>query len=220
VQVERSFGFVDLCAFTEFSERFGDEQAVLVLADLRAAVRQIAARRGVRVAKWLGDGAMCTCTETGPLVGLALELGAHLNASGSRLMLRTGLDLGPAIMFEGDDYIGRAVNVASRLCDIARPGQVLATYDVSRRVPAWCDTRSLGPRPMKGFKHPVEVFRLDIEEGPDMIVDPVCHLCLPLNAGLLGAEDDEGQKLYFCSVACSEAWQQERRSPALPPRLR
>jgi class 3 adenylate cyclase len=32
-------------------------------------------------------------------------------------------------MFEGDDYIGRSVNMASRLCDRAKEGKVLATAD-------------------------------------------------------------------------------------------
>lgn len=207
MQVERSFAFIDLCGFTEFCERFGDEQAVLVLADLRAAVRRVAARRGVRVAKWLGDGAMCTCTETPPLIGFALELGAVLTASHSRLSLRAGLDVGPVIMFEGDDYIGRAANVASRLCDIAQADQVLATSAVSDRVPSWCDSRSVGVRPMKGFEQPIEVFRLGPAEGPDMVVDPVCGLRLATSAGLT-VVDTDGDSIYFCSPACAEAWQE------------
>ena len=44
--------------FTAFTERFGDERTVVVLASFRTRVREIAARRGVRVTKWLGDGAM------------------------------------------------------------------------------------------------------------------------------------------------------------------
>ena len=39
--------------------------------------------------------------------------------------LRAGLASGPVILFEGDDYIGKAVNMAARLCAVAKPGEVL-----------------------------------------------------------------------------------------------
>ena len=38
---------------------------------------------------------------------------------------------GPVILFEGDDYIGTAVNLAARLCDIAAPHEVLATPSIT-----------------------------------------------------------------------------------------
>ena len=41
------------------------------------------------------------------------------------LSLRGGLASGPVILFEGDDYIGSAVNMAARLCDAARDVDVL-----------------------------------------------------------------------------------------------
>ncbi len=56
MRVERCFAFVDLCGFTAFIEHYGDERTVVVLADFRTRVREIAARRGVRVTKWLGTG--------------------------------------------------------------------------------------------------------------------------------------------------------------------
>jgi class 3 adenylate cyclase len=46
-----------------------------------------------------------------------------------RLALRAGIASGPVILLEGDDYVGRAVNLASRLCDNAAAGQVLAADD-------------------------------------------------------------------------------------------
>ena len=54
MRVERCFAFVDLCGFTAFVEHFGDERTVVVLANFRTRVREIAARRGVRVTKWFG----------------------------------------------------------------------------------------------------------------------------------------------------------------------
>ena len=59
-------------------------------------------------------------------------------------------------MFEGDDYIGRATNVASRLCDAAAPGQVLATREVVSHVPRWVAAGETSLYPAQGFDRPLE----------------------------------------------------------------
>ena len=51
----------------------GDERAVDVLTAFRALLRDICSRRGVRIAKWLGDGVMLVCVETRPLLETMLE---------------------------------------------------------------------------------------------------------------------------------------------------
>ena len=74
VRVHRNFGFVDLSGFTALTESQGDERAVSVLSSFRALVREICSRRGVRVAKWLGDGAMLVSVEGTPLLAATLEM--------------------------------------------------------------------------------------------------------------------------------------------------
>jgi adenylate cyclase len=125
-RVERSFAFLDLSGFTALTDQQGDEEAVGVLTLFRNAVRGVAGFNGVRVAKWLGDGAMIVSIETEPLIEAVLEIESRIEGAGSILALRAGLAVGEVILFEGDDYIGRAVNLAARLCDIAGPGEVLA----------------------------------------------------------------------------------------------
>src|SRR5690242_5386082 len=126
MRVERCFAFVDLSGFTAFTEHNGDENTVAVLARFRGQVREIAARRGVRVTKWLGDGAMLSSADTTAVVAMVIELAEMLPES-VPLGIRAGLANGAVIMFEGDDYIGRPANVAARLCDSAASGQILAT---------------------------------------------------------------------------------------------
>ena len=74
VRVYRTFAFVDVSGFTALTEREGDEHAVEVLSAFRALLRDICSRRGVRIAKWLGDGVMLVCVETRPLLAAILEL--------------------------------------------------------------------------------------------------------------------------------------------------
>lgn len=200
--MERCFGFVDLCGFTAFTERHGDAKTVLVLAELRTMLREVAARRGVRVVKWLGDGAMLSATTVDAVVGLVLEVRHRLSGSAIRtLELRVGLDAGPVVMFEGDDYIGRSVNLASRLCDAAGAGQVLTTPAVAIAVPAWVQTRVVPPILLPGFAEPVEAMELDVactEPGDESVVDPVCGLRIPASAAVVVPGGDR-----FCSVACA-----------------
>lgn len=74
MRVRRTFAFVDVSGFTALTELKGDEDAVEVLTTFRCLLRYICGRRGVRIVKWLGDGAMLVCVETAPLVAAVLEL--------------------------------------------------------------------------------------------------------------------------------------------------
>ena len=74
MRVHRSFAFVDVSGFTALTELDGDEHAVDVLTAFRALLREICSRRGVRIAKWLGDGVMLVCVETPPLLATIIEL--------------------------------------------------------------------------------------------------------------------------------------------------
>jgi class 3 adenylate cyclase len=138
--VERSFAFVDVCGFTAYCDRHGEQAAIEVLTAFRAATRDVVGRRGVRVAKWLGDGVMLVGTAPSPVVAVVVELVGRARAIG--LDTHAGVAAGPVLMFEGDDYVGRTVNLAARLCDAAAPGEVLGAVDDDDR-PDW--VHSTGP---------------------------------------------------------------------------
>ena len=204
MRVERAFGFVDLCGFTEFTDRHDDASVVVVLASLRTALREAAARRGVRVVKWLGDGAMLSSTMPDALVALAIEIDIRMSVEAPPLPVRIGLAHGPVIMFEGDDYIGRAVNLAARLCDRAEPHDVLAAGDMATCGPPWVTNRSVGTTEVRGFRDPLEVWSLGLapSDRPDAepVVDPVCGLAIPRAMAIAG---EDGAS--YCSPACAEA---------------
>jgi class 3 adenylate cyclase len=159
MRVERTFAFVDLCGFTAFTEAQGDERAVAVLADFRACVRQVASDYGVRVAKWLGDGAMFVGVDQEALVSAVLEVERHFDEIQAPLALRAGMAAGPVILFEGDDHIGTAVNLASRLCDIASAHEVLATPSIHAR-PDWAIVEPARAVQIAGFSQRMPVMRL------------------------------------------------------------
>jgi adenylate cyclase len=214
VRVERCFAFVDLCGFTAFADRRGDDAAVAVLTALRTALREIAARRGVRVVKWLGDGAMLSGTDTSHVVALVVEITAQAGAGTIPLPLRAGLAEGPVIMFEGDDYVGRPANVASRLCGAAEPGQVLATPAAAAGAPAWVAAGDATPYAIPGLDRPVEAVGLRVAPGEHRVTDPWCGLDLPDVPGLVTGVAADGRVERFCSDACATAWGDARLGAA------
>ncbi|MEX2294190.1 MAG: adenylate/guanylate cyclase domain-containing protein [Acidimicrobiales bacterium] len=157
-RVHRTFAFLDLCGFTDFVDEHGDAGAVRELQELRCAVREVAPLFGVRVEKWLGDGLMLVGVESEPLVGAALAI-EQRHSGDARLKLRGGIASGAVILLEGDDYVGRAVNLASRLCDIASPGQLMAAQD-GLELPEWVMTEQHDAVSVKGMGGQVSVVAL------------------------------------------------------------
>jgi adenylate cyclase len=70
---------------------------------------------------------------------------------------RVGIHAGPVVFQEGD-YFGRTVNLAARIADYARPGEVLVTQEV---VDAGdldgVGLTSIGPVELKGVPEPLSL---------------------------------------------------------------
>ncbi len=134
LNVTRTFCFADLSGFTAFTRDNGPHAAVGLLGQFRRIARNVAAKRGVRVAKWLGDGVMLVGTDAPPTIAS----GAHLvhEFSDSEIQVRVGIATGIALLFEGDDYIGEPVNLAAKLCAAAHPDQILAVAEPAD-LPDW-----------------------------------------------------------------------------------
>lgn len=153
LRVFRCFAFVDLCDFTQLDDRYGDDVAVAELRGLRTAVRAEATNWGVRVDKWLGDGVMLVGVEVEPLVRAVVAVFRAVAGRGA-LPLHGGVAGGPVILMEGDDYVGRVVNLASRLCDAAGPGQFLCTAETVSGFD-WLPVLGTMTEQIKGFADPI-----------------------------------------------------------------
>ncbi len=164
-RVDRTFGFVDISGFTTFIDTHGDAAAVIALADFRLVVRELASYHGVRVDKWLGDGAMFVCVDTAPVVQAVLDIAARLETMEFPLQLRAGVASGMVILFEADDYIGMPVNLASRLCNDANAGQTLVTKDVAAVLGADVDKVDIGMIDVRGLADRVQVMSVSRAEA-------------------------------------------------------
>ena len=141
--------FLDLTGYTRLTEQFGDEAAADLAARLSGLVQTTSGRHGGRPVKWLGDGVMFVFREPAGAVRAALEM---VDTARREEMppAHVGLHAGPVLFQEGD-YFGRTVNLAARIADYARQGEVLVSQDV---VDACADTelsfREIGPVELKG----------------------------------------------------------------------
>src|SRR5438132_10558225 len=162
-RVTRTFAFIDLCGFTDFSDSHGDDAAVAELVKLRASVRAAAPLFGVRVDKWLGVGVLLVGVDREPVVAAVVAIGLRVADTGE-LPMRAGIASGPVILLEGDDYVGRAVNIAARLCERADATEILAARH-GLVLPEWVEEDDVPAMAVKGMAEPIEVIALSASEG-------------------------------------------------------
>ena len=150
-----TFLFADLVGFTALSIERGDEEAANVATRFQLEVRALAASHGATVVKSLGDGAMVRAADAGDAVRLALEL---TNGIDGLPPVRVGVNTGPAVERDGD-FFGSSVNLAARLSEAARGGEVLltdATRSAARRRRTRLEER--GARTFRNTRDPVVVY--------------------------------------------------------------
>jgi class 3 adenylate cyclase len=141
--------FLDLSGYTRMTEEGGDEAAADLAGRLRTLVRRSSQEHGGESVKWLGDGVMLYFPDPGDGVLASLDM-VERAADEDLPPARAGIHAGPVVFQEGD-YFGRTVNIASRIADYARPGEVVVSEQVVESAPE--DSLSfteIGPVTLKG----------------------------------------------------------------------
>jgi adenylate cyclase len=157
-------GFVDLVEFARTSGSMQTDDLGRLLGRFEGLASDIITEAGGRVVKLIGDEAMLVFpTPEGAAQG-AIEL-VDACAVGDLPSARAGLSLGP-VLARGGDYFGRAVNLASRLVDVAPPDTCLAD---DRFAEALADNLALAIEPhgrqrLKGLGS-VHAWRLSSARG-------------------------------------------------------
>lgn len=154
--------FTDLEGFTGYTATYGDEAALALLAEHNRVVGPIVRRWGGRVVKRLGDGLMLSFLDPEYAVRAAVELVA---TAPGELRLRAGVHSGSVVATK-DDLFGHAVNVAARITDVAKGGQVLISQEVVDAAGELGGVRLSKParKRLKGVREPVAVYRVEPAE--------------------------------------------------------
>jgi adenylate cyclase len=173
--------FCDLRGFTGFSESSDPEDVMALLREYHAAIGEIINTYGGTLERYAGDGVMVVFNDPIPVdnpalqaVQMALEMRTAIDAltgKWRRLGHEIGFGIGVAhgfatlgtIGFEGRfDYaaIGTVSNVASRLCDEAKPGQILISPRVLMAVEDAVTVEPVGDFTLKGISRPVAAYNV------------------------------------------------------------
>jgi class 3 adenylate cyclase len=173
--------FCDLRGFTRFSESSDPEDVMTLLREYHTAIGQIIFHHNGTLERFAGDGVMVIFNDPVPIpnpalqaVQMALEMRVAIGAlteKWSRLGHDLGFGIGIAhgfatlgtIGFEGRfDYaaIGTVSNVASRLCDEAKPGQILISPRVLMAVDDAVMVEPVGDFTLKGIHRPVSAYNV------------------------------------------------------------
>ena len=173
--------FCDLRGFTGFSESSDPEDVMALLREYHAAIGEIINKYGGTLERYAGDGVMVVFNDPIPVdnpalqaVLMAIDMRAALGAlieKWRRLGHEIGFGIGVAhgfatlgtIGFEGRfDYaaIGTVSNVASRLCDEAKPGQILISPRVLMAVEGAISVEPVGEFKLKGISRPLATYNV------------------------------------------------------------
>jgi adenylate cyclase len=148
--------FLDLTGYTRLTEERGDTAAADHSARLAHLVQRTSQQHRGKAVKWLGDGVMFYFRDAGDAALAALEMVEGFAHAGLP-PAHVGLHAGP-VVFQSGDYFGRTVNIAARISDYARPGEVLLTQETVdlSRSPEVTFT-DLGRIDLKGIAEPLHL---------------------------------------------------------------
>ncbi len=173
--------FCDLRGFTGFSESSDPEDVLALLRDYHEAIGQIIFKYGGTLERFAGDGVMVIFNDPVPVENPALQavlMALDMRTAIEELMQKwrlLGHDIGfgigishgfatlGTIGFEGrHDYaaIGTVSNIASRLCDEAKPGQILISPRVMLAVDKAVMVEQVGEFALKGIRRPITAYNV------------------------------------------------------------
>ena len=173
--------FCDLRGFTGFSESADPEDVMTLLREYHEAIGESIIKYSGTLERYAGDGVMVVFNDPVPVenpalqaVLMALEMRDAIAAL-TETWRRWGHDIGfgigiahgfatlGTIGFEGRfDYaaIGTVSNVASRLCDEAKPGQILISPRVLTKVEDAVKVEPAGEFELKGIRRPLAAYNV------------------------------------------------------------
>ena len=177
--------FVDIDGSTKLYDVYGNEDARRFTADCIGGMNSAVGEEGGTVVKSLGDGIMCVF----PTADAALRAATRIreDRKDQELTVHAGAHFGQVIE-EGGDVFGDAVNVAARVAELAKAGEILVTEDTVMNLspPLRGSTRWLDNTAVKGKQDPVGIYAVVADEdnatvitgGIDLAELGVCGLYL------------------------------------------
>jgi class 3 adenylate cyclase len=136
-EVQLAVLFADVSGSTQLYETLGDVRARSIIARCIAVMTEATRRHGGTLVKTIGDEVMTTFPDAAAAAEAACEMQEGITGEmvveGRPLAIRVGFHFGPTL-FEEADVFGDAVNLAARLTNLAKSGQILTTSATVERL--------------------------------------------------------------------------------------
>jgi class 3 adenylate cyclase len=161
--------FADIAGSTRLYETVGDGTALLMIGRCLDVMRTVCEERQGRVVKTIGDEIMAVFPSAANAGYAANDMQARVSAlsdqGGPPLSIHAGFHVGQVLESEADVF-GDTVNVAARLCGLAKSGQTLIAAPTLEGLPfaLRSRTRCLDTQSVKGKEVDVEIHELIWQE--------------------------------------------------------
>lgn len=169
--------FADIRNFTSIAEKMQPHKVVELLNTYLGEMTHVVFRYDGTVDKYIGDAIMAVFNapvvqKNHAILAVSaamriLESVADLKTKNPNISVGIGINTGSAILGNiGTDLhldytvIGDAVNVASRLCRVAKPGELLISSTTYEKVKDGVKVTSQEPRMFKGKSQPIKVYNV------------------------------------------------------------
>lgn len=166
----RTILFTDMEGSTTMTTRLGDSKAMELLRTHDAIIRDAIKTHDGNEVKHTGDGFMVSFCSVSRAVECAISIQRAVSSYNNKepittIHLRIGITAGEPVT-EGQDLFGSTVQLAARICDHAKPEQILVT----RVIQDLCIGKKLpfsdqGEILLRGFDERVRLYEVRWQEG-------------------------------------------------------
>jgi YVTN family beta-propeller protein len=191
----RTFLIADVRGYTRYTQEHGDEAAARLAASFADVIESAVADSDGRLVELRGDEALVVFSSPRDAIRTAVGLQHRFvermrSADPLPLRVGIGLDAGEAVPV-GGGYRGGALNLAARLCSLARPGEVLVSEGLAHLARKVDDTAYIdrGRVTVKGLSERVRVYQVafSLDMPADAPPSRGIRTTLVLTAAVVGA---------------------------------
>ncbi|MES0872793.1 adenylate/guanylate cyclase domain-containing protein [Sinimarinibacterium thermocellulolyticum] len=188
---QRAVLFADVVGSTALYRRLGDDAAEALIRSALERIAETARGFGGRLVKTIGDCAMCELPDADAAARTSIEVQRQarqpVRTGESPVLFRIGFMHGPVVVRD-DDVFGDAVNIAARLCDMAKAEQILTTEATSALLSPElrANLRLFDQTPVKGVTQSLVIVQLlwDRRAATQIFIAP-SEVALPASTGLV-----------------------------------
>lgn len=173
--------FSDLSGYTTMSEKLDPEEVKEIMGRIFGEISKTVSKYEGIIENYAGDGIMALfgvprAHEDDPIraIKVAREIHQFVSALSEEqngnvrhpLLMHSGVNTGLVVTGEADlergthGVAGDTINVASRLCGLAKPGEILLDEDTYRQSEGYFEFATLARMMLKGKTEPVQVYKV------------------------------------------------------------